>query len=160
QKALRSLEIGSYGLESGLDGRDPEAAREELWRRLARPSSRRIYDLTDALRAGIGRDEIHRLTHIDPWFIDTFAELIESEQRIAHKPLGPELLREAKAQGFSDYRIGKLTGADEAAVARARREHSVRPVFKAVDTCGAEFQAFTPYLYSTHEGEDEAPPDQ
>jgi len=158
-KALRSLEVGSYGLDSALDGLAPDAARAELRRRLAIPSSRRIYDLADALRAGIPGEEIQRLTRIDQWFIDTFAELVESERRIAHATLGPELLREAKTQGFSDHRIGRLTGTDEATIARQRRAHGILPVFKAVDTCGAEFQAFTPYLYSTYEGEDEAPPD-
>jgi carbamoyl-phosphate synthase large subunit len=159
QKALRSLEIGSYGLESTLDGLGPDAARAELKRRLAIPSSRRIYQLADALRIGISREEIHRLTRIDPWFIDTFAELVENEPRIARGTLSPELLREAKAQGFSDRRIAELAGTDEAVIARERRIHGIQPVFKAVDTCGAEFQAFTPYLYSTYEGEDEAPPD-
>jgi len=159
QKALRSLEISSYGLESTLDGLDPDAARAELKRRLAVPNSRRIYQLADALRIGISREEIHRLTHIDPWFIDTFAELVGNEPRIARGTLGPELLREAKAQGFSDRRIAELAGTDEAVITRERRRHGIQPVFKAVDTCGAEFQAFTPYLYSTYEGEDEAPPD-
>ncbi len=158
-KALRSLEVGSYGLDSALDGLAPDAARAELRCRLAIPSSRRIYDLADALRAGIPGEEIQRLTRIDQWFIDTFAELVESEHRIAHATLGPELLREAKTQGFSDHRIGRLTATDEATIARQRRAQGILPVFKAVDTCGAEFQAFTPYLYSTYEGEDETPPD-
>jgi len=158
-KALRSLEIGSYGLESRIAGLPPEAARAELRRRLAIPNSGRVYDLADAVRAGIAPAEIHQLTRIDPWFIDTFVELVESEQRIAREPLNPELLREAKVMGFSDRRIGELGGVGEEAVTRARRAHRIAPVYKAVDTCGAEFQAFTPYLYSTYEGEDEAPPD-
>ncbi len=159
QKALRSLEIGSWGLESRAAGMRETAALATVRAHLSLPNSHRLYYLADAVRLGIAREEIHQLTGIDPWFIDAVAEIVEAEARIKRGPLDAALLREAKESGFSDRRIAELSGLDEAAVALKRRETAVTPVFKAVDTCGAEFQAFTPYLYSTYEGEDEAPPD-
>jgi carbamoyl-phosphate synthase large subunit len=158
-KALRSLEIGSWGLESRVAGMREAPAQAAVRAHLAQPNSHRLYYLADALRLGMPREEIHRLTRIDPWFIDAVAELVEAERRIKIGPLDAASLREAKAMGFSDRHLAMLTGADEEAVARKRREANIRPVFKSVDTCGAEFEAFTPYLYSTYEGEDEAPPD-
>src|ERR1700678_2819951 len=158
QKALRSLEIGSHGLESGLS--EPPGAHElaQIRAQVAMPSSHRLYHLADALRLGMTRTEVYELCKIDPWFIDAVADLVAEEKRVAREPLGPAYFREFKPMGFSDRRIADLRGIDEAAVASARREAGVTPVFKSVDTCGAEFEAFTPYLYSTYEGEDEAPP--
>ena len=158
QKALRSLEIGSHGLESGLSEPSSGHALAQLRAQVAMPSSHRLYHLADALRAGISRAEVYQLSKIDPWFIDAIAELVSEEKRVAREPLGAAYFREFKAMGFSDRRIAELRGVDEAAVASARRDAGVSPVFKSVDTCGAEFEAFTPYLYSTYEGEDEAPP--
>ncbi len=158
QKALRSLEIGSFGLESRLNGSGREAARAEIRELVARPSSHRLYYLADALRLGLGVDELHRLSKIDPWFIEAIAGVVEAESRVATEPVGAEFFREFKPMGFSDHRIAELRGRDEAEIGDARRSFDVRPVYKAVDTCGAEFEAFTPYLYSTFEGEDEAPP--
>jgi carbamoyl-phosphate synthase large subunit len=122
------------------------------------PSSHRLYHLADALRLGITRAEVYELSKIDPWFIDAVAELVAEEKRVAREPLGQAFFREFKPMGFADRRIAELRGIDEAAVASARRDAGVMPVYKSVDTCGAEFEAFTPYLYSTYEGEDEAPP--
>src|SRR5208337_1408312 len=158
QKALRSLEIGSHGLESGLSEPPSALALAQIREQVATASSHRLYHLADALRLGIKRAEVYELSKIDPWFIDGVAELVEEERRIAHQPLGPAYFREFKPMGFSDRRIADLRGIEEAAVASARREAGVTPVFKSVDTCGAEFEAFTPYLYSTYEGEDEAAP--
>ena len=160
QKALRSLETGSWGFDSRVMGLSREAAIAITRARLAVPNSERIYYLADALRLGITLAEIHRLTKIDPWFVDAIAEIVGAEARIAAQALDPDLLREAKAMGFSDRRIAKLKDTSEEAVARRRRAFAIAPVFKTVDTCGGEFQAFTPYLYSTYEGEDEANPDQ
>ncbi|HKV54756.1 MAG TPA: carbamoyl-phosphate synthase large subunit [Candidatus Binataceae bacterium] len=159
QKALRSLEIGSWGFESRVNGKTREDAIATVRERLAVPSSARLYYLADALRLGIPSVEIYRLSGIDPWFIDAVAQIVTTEARIAGETLDPELLLDAKAMGFADRRIAELRGVSERAVAHRRREFGVTPVFKAVDTCGAEFQAFTPYLYSTYEGEDEANPD-
>src|SRR5271170_1972271 len=158
QKALRSLEIGSHGLESGLS--EPTSASEiaQVRKQVATASSHRLYHLADALRLGITRAEVQELSKIDRWFVDAVAELVEEEKRVAAEPLSAEYFREFKPMGFSDRRIADLRGIEEAAVASARRDFGVTPVFKSVDTCGAEFEAFTPYLYSTYEGEDEAPP--
>ena len=160
QKALRSLEIGSHGFESGLSLSESPTARAlaQLRAQVATPSSHRLYHLADALRFGITRAEVYELSKIDPWFIGAIAELVEEEKRVAREPLGAAYFREFKPMGFSDRRIAELRGIDEAAVESARREAGVKPVFKSVDTCGAEFEAFTPYLYSTYEGEDEAAP--
>ncbi len=160
QKALRSLEIGSYGLESRIAALGRDAAVAEVRANLRVPHSQRLYYVADALRVGIAVAEIHALTRIDPWFIDAISEIVAAESRIASDPLDGELLREAKSMGFSDRRIAELKGEDEHAISRRRRELRIAPVYKTVDTCGAEFQAFTPYLYSTYEGEDEAEPDQ
>jgi len=122
------------------------------------PSSHRLYYLADALRLGMTVDEVYELSKIDRWFIDAVAALVSWKKRVATEPLGEAYFREFKPMGFSDRRIAELRSIDEEAVATARRESGVLPVFKAVDTCGAEFEAFTPYLYSTYEGEDEAPP--
>jgi carbamoyl-phosphate synthase large subunit len=160
QKALRSLEIGSYGLESRVAELSSEAALAEIRVRLKVPNSHRIYYLADALRLGLSREEIHELSHIDPWFIDAVAGIVETESRVRQDELTPELMRKLKSMGFSDRRIAELRGADESTIFARRHEMGVKPVFKAVDTCGAEFEAFTPYLYSTYEAEDEAQPDQ
>ena len=158
QKALRSLEIGSHGLESGLPEPSNAHTLAQIRAQVAMPSSHRLYHLADALRLGITRAEVYELSKIDPWFIDAVAELVAEEKRVAREPLSQAYFREFKAMGFSDRRIAELRGFDEAAVASARRDAGVMPVYKSVDTCGAEFEAFTPYLYSTYEGEDEAPP--
>jgi len=160
QKALRSLELGSFGFESRIDGRRREEALIEVRRGLAIPSSQRIYQLADALRLGMPREEVFALSCIDPWFIDAVAGVVEAEQWVARAPLGEEFFRSAKSMGFSDRRIAELRASDEPSVARERRSCGVTPVYKLVDTCAAEFEAFTPYFYSTYEGEDEAEPDQ
>jgi carbamoyl-phosphate synthase large subunit len=159
QKALRSMELGSFGFESRVLGMTREQAFATIHARLVVPNSHRLYYVADALRLGASPAEVHRLTKIDPWFIDAIADVVRAEARISSEPLAPGMLREAKAMGFSDRRIADLRGVAEEEVARRRREFGVTPVYKSVDTCGAEFEAFTPYLYSTYEGEDEAPPD-
>jgi carbamoyl-phosphate synthase large subunit len=159
QKALRSLEISSWGLESRVAGLSTEAAMAEVRARLRTPNSFRIYYLADALRLGISREEIFQLSKIDPWFIDAIAEIVATESRAGHDDLTAEFMRELKVMGFSDRRIADLRGSDEMTILNKRRDLGVTPVFKVVDTCGAEFPAFTPYYYSTYEGEDEGTPD-
>ena len=158
QKALRSLEIGSHGLESGLSEPASESVIAQIRKQVATASSHRLYHLADALRLGITLAEVQELSKIDRWFVVAVAELVDEEKRVAAEPLSADYFREFKPMGFSDRRIADLRGIEEAAVASARRDFGVTPVFKSVDTCGAEFEAFTPYLYSTYEGEDEAPP--
>ena len=157
-KALRSLETGFSGFESHVAGKNREAAMEEIRARLVTPNSHRIYYLADGLRLGMSTGEIARMSGIDPWFIDGIAKIVQTEERLRSDPLDDATLREAKAMGFADRRIGELAGIEEHEVARRRESAQIKPVFKTVDTCAAEFQAFTPYLYSSYDGEDEADP--
>ncbi len=154
QKAVRSLEQDRWGLTL-----DRPVGDEELRRLLSVPTPERLFAVGEACRAGFSTEEIHRLTRIDPWFVDQVRELVAFEADIARTALAdPAVLRRAKQWGFADRRIAQLTGATEAAVRALRLRHGIRATFKTVDTCAAEFQAHTPYLYSTYEDEDEAPP--
>jgi carbamoyl-phosphate synthase large subunit len=153
QKGLRSLE--TRGLPRSLDDLD----ETELRRRLVTPSSERVYFVMHALRRGFTDEELNELTNIDPWFLDNLREIVEIEQKLSLErieTISRDDLRRAKRAGFADYQIAALVETEEAQVSRVRREMRVRPVFKRVDTCGAEFESFTPYLYSTYEDEDEA----
>ncbi len=145
QKAIRSLETDSYGLE----GRD--APEEELLKNLRTPNAERLYWIAEALRRGLSVEDIHSLTSIDPWFLNNIKELVEFEEVLKREPLTEGLLRKAKSWGFSDRRIALLRGASENTVRQTRVELGIRPVYKMVDTCAAEFEAYTPYLYSTYE---------
>jgi carbamoyl-phosphate synthase large subunit len=155
QKAIRSLEQDRWGL--GLDRPVPDL--ETLRDRLRVPNADRLFYIAEAMRRGLGRDEITELTRIDPWFLAQMEELLAFEQVFGRDPdLSRDTLRRAKRLGFSDRRLAELAGRAEADVRRARLAHGIRVTFKVVDTCGAEFVAHTPYLYSTYEEEDEAPP--
>ncbi|MDO9262735.1 MAG: carbamoyl-phosphate synthase large subunit, partial [Desulfosalsimonadaceae bacterium] len=162
QKGLRSLEIGRMGL--GADGKDAgEKTKEplalaDIEKFLSRPNSNRIFYLREALLAGMTLDDIYALTAIDPWFLNQIKQIVDLEQTIAGHTgnLPADLLRTAKEYGFSDVQIGYLTGSNEAAVRALRKETGILPVYKLVDTCAAEFEAVTPYYYSTYETENEA----
>ena len=173
QKALRSLEIGSYGFESRLFANPDEYRRtlsqkelDNLRAQLRVPNWERMWFLGDAIRAGFSIDEIYQLTGIDPWFLRNIEQIIEMESLLVmQKKLMAagdqqfvDLLRQAKEYGFSDKRLAFLWGVTENDVRDLRHKHGVRPVYKRVDTCAAEFEAFTPYLYSTYEAECEAEP--
>jgi len=162
QKGLRSLEINRYGL--GADGKDhldaetfPESA-EEIERLLARPTSNRIFYLRYALLAGMPIETIYGLTGIDPWFLHQLKQIVDMEEQVkaTGAPLPPELLARAKSFGFSDFQLGVLSGTDEKTIRDQRKSQKIRPVYKLVDTCAAEFEAATPYYYSTYEQENEA----
>lgn len=159
QKGLRGLEIGHSGLDNKLNWQ--EVSDEKIKQRLREPNASRIFYIKYALQKGYSMEEIVRLTDIDPWFIDNIQQIVELENRITKSfgqktgHLPAELLREAKQAGFSDRQIADLGGADEITVRELRRQNNVMPVFKLVDTCAAEFEAFTPYYYSTYEDEDE-----
>jgi len=159
QKALRSLEVGHAGLESPRlpEGPEGEAA---LWDRIETARPGRLWALAEALRRGASVDELHRRSGIDPWFLGNLAELVAMEADLAAAPEAerPSRLRAAKRAGFSDRRLADLWGTDEASVRGLRDERGIHPVFKRVDTCAAEFEAHTPYLYSTYEDECEARP--
>jgi len=163
QKAMRSLEIGSYGFEEKVlvDEDNREDQLKVLREKLEIPSSQRLWYLADAFRLGMSADEIYRLTRIDPWFLDHICEIVLTEQEINEERSKAELptaafLYRIKQMGFSDHRIAGLLGRTEQEIRSLRVEGGVRAVFRTVDTCGAEFAAYTPYLYSTYEGEDES----
>ncbi|MCL5292721.1 MAG: carbamoyl-phosphate synthase large subunit, partial [Actinobacteria bacterium] len=158
QKAIRSLEIGRYGL--GADGRD-EIEADLINQKLSSPNEERVFYIKHALASGTSIEEIAALSKIDPWFIHQIKEIVELEREIAAKnvrSISVDLLREAKRYGFSDYQIAYLTGSNEKQVRDRRLADGVRPTYKTVDTCAAEFEAYTPYYYSTYEVEDEVKP--
>ena len=153
QKGLRSLEIKSAFQAP------PDLDDTELRRRLVVPSAERVYFVMHALTLGVSLEELHDLTKIDPWFLDNLSQIIERERELSRESIetiSRESLSEAKRMGFSDQRLATVLGTTEDELRGARIEMGIRPVFKRVDTCGAEFESFTPYLYSTYEDEDEA----
>ena len=155
QKAVRSLEQDRSGL--GLDQPPPDL--ETLRDRLRVPNANRLLYLAEAMRRGLGREELAGLTGVDPWFLAEMEQLIAFEEEFRAAPdLSRDTLRHAKRLGFSDRRLAELAGRTEAELRAARQTHGVVATFKMVDTCAAEFVAHTPYLYSTYEEEDEAPP--
>ncbi|HEV8111986.1 MAG TPA: carbamoyl-phosphate synthase large subunit [Planctomycetota bacterium] len=160
QKALRGLETGRPGL--GLDPRDPAEilAQDEsaLTRTLRVPNENRLLAIRVAYRAGWSTQDIHEATRIDPWFLENIRELCEFEQELAGAVLTKELLSEAKKLGYSDRQIALAAGTTERDVTALREEFGIRPVYKLVDTCAAEFQAATPYYYSSWEDEGELRP--
>src|SRR5690606_37190543 len=153
-KAVRSLELDVRS-EVG------ELSTEDLEERL-RPNPRRLPAVIELLRRGMSTQVLHQRTAIDPWFLSQLRELVEAETEIreAGDPVGWtwELWREVKRLGFSDADVAALTGTSAADARRLRLERDGAPVYKTVDTCAAEFEAYTPYLYSTYEWEDEVPP--
>ena len=133
----------------------------ELQRKLARPNSQRFSYVTYALQNGYSIEEIHRLTMIDPWFLEQLQEVMLIQKRIDSRKLADipaDILRCSKEYGLSDRRLFFLTGSEELEVREHRKNLGIVPVYKRVDTCGAEFESFTPYLYSTYEEECEAEP--
>jgi len=161
QKALRGLETGLDGLgeQIALPLNEEMAAKLEYELRV--PGANRLLFTADAFRAGWSFEKIHRLTHIDPWFLAQLQDLVLEEKQVAERGmsgLNAERLRSLKRKGFSDGRLSRLVGVVEKAVRQRRHELGIRPVFKRVDTCAAEFATSTAYLYSTYEEECEAEP--
>jgi carbamoyl-phosphate synthase large subunit len=165
QKGLRSLEIGRFGL--GADGKDlsedPKMknslpSRSEIEQKLASPNSQRIFYLRYALLRGMTIESIHKLCGIDPWFIQQLDQIVVLEREIqtGGAPISEARLKQAKEWGFSDVQLAHLTAVEEADIKKRRVELGLRPVYKLVDTCAAEFKAATPYYYSTYEQENEA----
>ena len=155
QKALRGLEVG-------VDGFDEKTTdREEIETELAEPGPERLWYVADAFRIGMSLDEIHRLTNIDPWFLAQIEDLYKKAEYIRGKPLASlsrDELWHLKRAGFSDKRLAKLMDTTQSAVRERRHELKVRPVYKRVDTCAAEFSTDTAYMYSTYEEECESNP--
>ena len=166
QKAMRSLEISSSGFESKLNlsaGRDD--ALQTIRGKLQNPNAQRLWYIGDAFRLGMSTEEIYHLSSIDPWFLEKIREIVATEKEIQTwrgkaGEIAHELLRSWKQMGFADARLAMLMDSTEGEIRTLRKEKGIEAVFCSVDTCGAEFAAFTPYLYSTYEGEDEAKPTQ
>jgi carbamoyl-phosphate synthase large subunit len=159
QKGVRSLEIGRMGF--GDDGKDSLASMDEaeLENKLVTPNSNRIFCVYEALRRGRSIEDLYRLTYIDPWFLNNFKQLVDTEASIKEAGfhgLEKDFLYKIKQQGFSDFHIAHLTGTTEGDIRELRLKQDIVPVYKLVDTCAAEFEAYTPYYYSTYETEDES----
>lgn len=162
QKALRGLETGNDGLNEKLD-RDGEDWKGRLRQELRQPGADRVWYVADAFRAGFNIDQVFELTKIDPWFLQQIEELVQIEQQVAVADitaLDRDRLYFLKQKGFSDRRLASLLNTDEHQIRKLRHELAVRPVFKRVDSCAAEFAATTAYMYSTYEQECESEPTQ
>jgi carbamoyl-phosphate synthase large subunit len=168
-KGIRSLELGREGLlfvrpkadpdDDDLEPDDEEDAR--LRRQLIVPNDRRMWALFRALEKGWATEQIHDLTKIDSWFLEQFAELVElrrTAEMIGLRDMSSDLLRTLKRAGFGDQELGHILGSGESAVRERRLEMKIVPAYKRIDTCAAEFESFTPYLYGTYEDSDEAEP--
>ncbi|MCH7880422.1 MAG: carbamoyl-phosphate synthase large subunit [Proteobacteria bacterium] len=162
QKALRGLETGVDGLDEIVDQNLSKDELEDLYRtELRLPGAQRIWYVADAFRSGYSLEKIFQYTAIDPWFLAQIEDLLQTESGLAGTQataLSAEDFRALKRKGFSDRRLAKLLGSDELEIASLRRNLGVRPVYKRVDTCAAEFASSTAYLYSSYEQECEAEP--
>ena len=161
QKALRGLETGVTGLNEICGPIATDLDRDQLRHELRMPGGSRVLYVADALRHGYSFEDVAQVTGIDPWFLVQIADLvnIENDIREAGLPgISAAMMRAIKRKGFSDARIAELVGAKEKAIRRRRHEMGVRPVYKRVDTCAAEFATTTAYLYSTYEDECESEP--
>jgi len=161
QKALRGLETGKAGLDpTGLDlSSDDDLAT--MRREVKEAGPERLFYLGDAFRAGMSVEDVHALSFVDPWFLDQIEEIVATENDVAAAgldALDAKRLRRLKRMGFSDARLAQLVGTDEHAMRALRRAHGIKPVYKRVDSCAAEFATTTAYLYSTYEDECEAQP--
>ncbi|NJO16887.1 MAG: carbamoyl-phosphate synthase large subunit [Thioploca sp.] len=164
QKALRGLETGVNGLDERLDPHldmTSAAVRDVLRHQLKNPGPERLWYIADAFRAGWSVEDVHEFTAIDPWFLVQIANLVDEESSLCIgciENISAEQLRALKRKGFSDQRLADLFEVSEKTIRELRHRHQVRPVFKRVDSCAAEFAATTAYLYSTYEEECEAQP--
>ena len=158
QKGLRGLEIGHKGLDNKMDFK--KIPDEKIRQRLFEPNASRIFYIKYALQKGFSQKEICDLTKIDPWFIAHIAQILDCENSLAesfqqNQKLSSEELRQAKEYGFSDGQLADIMHTTEQKVRELRKKLKINPTFKLVDTCAAEFEAYTPYYYSTYEVEDE-----
>jgi carbamoyl-phosphate synthase large subunit len=162
QKALRGLETGVHGLDEIVDQQQDPDVLEDLYRtELRLPGAKRIWYVADAFRSGYSLEQIFAHTAIDPWFLVQIEELVKIEMSLAGRKLdslGAEEIRQLKRKGFSDRRLADLLGSDELSFGAKRRDLNIRPVYKRVDTCAAEFASSTAYLYSSYDEECEALP--
>ncbi|MFN6137239.1 MAG: carbamoyl-phosphate synthase large subunit, partial [Planctomycetota bacterium] len=164
QKALRGLEVGAFGF--GSDSKDlwytdRRPDEEEIRNKLSRPNAERVWYLRYALLSGMSIEEIYAITAIDLWFLDQLQQIVEMEnslRRTASLNLAStDQVRQAKQMGFSDRQLATLLSSDDEEIRAWRLSRGIKATFKSVDTCAAEFEAYTPYYYSTYESEDETP---
>ncbi len=152
-KAIRSLELPVKSLRlPGLD----KAYTEEIESRLKNVDDQRLFVMAEALRRGFSPEKINAITKVDLWFLDRLKAIVDMEDRLDHGHIDEDTLRQAKVMGFADADIAALTGRPRAEIKELRRQHNIVPSFKMVDTCAAEFEAQTPYYYSTYDEENEA----
>ncbi len=162
-KAMRSLETDVDGFDEQFSEWESEEVLTRIRQELVVPRADRLWYIGDAFRAGMTVDEIHRLSGIDPWFLDQIGELIECEEAISERrldELSDTWLRTLKRKGFSDRRLARLLGTREEAVRARRLKSGIRPVYKRVDSCAAEFPSATDYLYSSYDEENEVQPSE
>ncbi|MBN2569596.1 MAG: carbamoyl-phosphate synthase large subunit, partial [Deltaproteobacteria bacterium] len=157
QKGIRGLETGLAGLESNIENMD----EKEMTARIVRPTPERLFYVHAAIKMGMPVKNIADISHIDPWFLQNIKEIVDMERGLRvysdAKHIPRDILRRAKRFGFSDRQIGNIIGMVEPTVRHLREQQGIRPIYKLVDTCAAEFEAHTPYYYSTYEeGEDES----
>jgi carbamoyl-phosphate synthase large subunit len=163
QKALRGLETGTDGLNEKMTDFKVSGAMDNLRHELRSPGPDRLWYVADAFRAGLSLTEVESLCHIDPWFLRQIEDLVQEETLVKQggiKALGKPRLLALKRKGFADSRLAKLLGTKEPEIRALRVRHGVRPVYKRVDSCAAEFASTTAYMYSTYEEECEAEPTQ
>ena len=165
QKALRGLEVGAFGF--GSDSKDlwftdRRPDDEEIRSKLSRPNAERVWYIRYAMLGGMSIDEIYSITNIDKWFLDQLQELVEIENRLrgigSLAGMDALTMRQVKQFGFSDRQLATLLNSDDGEVREWRKSRGVVATYKSVDTCAAEFEAYTPYYYSTYETENETPP--
>ena len=165
QKALRGLEVGAFGF--GADSKDlwftdRRPDDEEIRSKLSRPNAERVWYIRYAMLGGMSIDEIYSITNIDKWFLDQLMELVEIENRLrgigSLSGMDATTMRQVKQFGFSDRQLATLLNSDDGEVREWRKSRGIVATYKSVDTCAAEFEAYTPYYYSTYETENETPP--
>lgn len=164
QKALRGLEIGQFGLGGGkkdLWGTADQPSRDDIVGKLATPNEDRVFYIRYAMKDGMTVEELHEITNIDPWFLRNIQQLVDLEGQIRQvsrlQDASAELIRTAKESGFSDAQLAFWWDTSQVEVRQQRKALGIEATFKQVDTCAAEFEAYTPYYYSTYEQEDETP---
>jgi len=164
QKALRGLEIGHFGFGGGkkdLWGTENQPSKEAITSKLSIPNDQRMFYIRYAMKSGMSLDEIFQLTNIDRWFLWQLRDIVDLEEELVAAgsldTASDELVRRAKQFGFSDHQLAFWWDTTEATVRANRKERGIEATFKQVDTCAAEFEAYTPYYYSTYEQEDESP---
>jgi carbamoyl-phosphate synthase large subunit len=164
QKALRGLEVGAFGFGSDTKDlwyTDRRPDDEEIRSKLSRPNADRVWFLRYAMLQGMTNEEIHSITSIDLWFLDQLRELVEMETQLRQigslSKIDAHTMRQAKRLGFSDRQLATILASDDDEIREWRKARGIVATFKSVDTCAAEFEAYTPYYYSTYESEDETP---